>query len=56
MKKIKGLKNAHASNSKIGMGDFYGTGIKNPLAKIREFGAVAPTPIAKLKKPPKKLA
>lgn len=56
MKKVKGLKNAHTSNSKIGMGDYYGKGERNPLAKIIGSSVGNPTPKSKLKKPPKKLA
>lgn len=32
---MKKLKNAHTSNTKLGQGDFYGTGVKNPMAKSR---------------------
>lgn len=58
MKKIKGLKQAHTSNAKIGMGDNYGTGHKNPIGKIRDVSTVTTTPLSKgkLKKPPKSMA
>lgn len=55
MKNSKPLKTAHTSNSKIGMGDYYGTGVKQKMGRIREsqmdFGK--PT---NLKRPPKSMA
>lgn len=33
VKPIKAPKSAHTSNSKKGVGDFYGTGVKNPVGK-----------------------
>lgn len=33
VKAIKAPKSAHTPNSKKGMGDFYGTGVKNPVGK-----------------------
>ena len=57
MKPIKPLKNAHTSNSKIGMGDYYGTGIKAKMGRIRSdqlsFSSVSPK---KMKTLPKSLA
>lgn len=38
-----------------GMGDYYGSGVRNPMAKSRDVGLNPVTP-AKLKKPPKSLA
>lgn len=57
MKPPKPLKNAHTSNSKYGMGDNYGTGIKAKLGKMRDdsMGLNAVTP-KRLKTPPKNLA
>ena len=57
MKKPKALKNAHTSNSKYGMGDHYGTGIRAKVGKMREdsMGMRDLTP-KKLKSPPKSLA
>lgn len=52
----KALKNSHTSNSKIGMGDFYGTGIKQKMGRARDVMGMSPPTAAKLKKPPKKLA
>lgn len=55
-KRGKKHKEAHSSSAKTGMGDYYGTAIKNPLGKMREgYGMYEVTP-AKLKKPPKSLA
>lgn len=56
MKKIKGLKENHTSNQKIGMGDFYGTGITNPIGKIRDGFGANPVSKKKINKPPKSLA
>jgi hypothetical protein len=54
MKKVKVPKTAHTSDSKRGMGDYYGTGIRNPIGKIRDVsGEKSPS---KLRKPPKSLA
>jgi len=52
----KTLKTAHTSNKKIGMGDFYGSAIPNPVGRIRDgFNERAIKP-KRLKKPPKSLA
>lgn len=58
MKKVKGLKQAHTSNAKRGMGDAYGSGMKNPIGKIRDVSTSVTTPVSKvkLKKPPKSMA
>ncbi len=59
MKKSKPLKHKenHVDNTKYGMGDYYGTGIKAKLGRVRDdtMGMVALTP-KKLKTPPKGLA
>jgi len=56
MKKIKANKEAHVANTKYGMGDYYGSGIRNPIGKMREgMGTKEVTP-KKLKTPPKALA
>lgn len=54
---MKALKNAHTPNVKFGMGDYYGSGIKNKIGKMREgsVGMAYITP-KKLGKPPKKVA
>ncbi len=57
MKKLKKGKEWHSSKSKIGMGDYYGTAIKNPQAKIvdNSMGYQSMNPKT-LKRPPKSLA
>lgn len=56
MKKVKPLKNSHTANTKFGMGDSYGSGVKNPMGKLRDGMAVKPLSSKKVKKPPKSLA
>jgi hypothetical protein len=59
MKKTKPLKRtgeAHTSKSKIGMGDNYGSGIKNPVGKIRDIMGITDITPKKMGKPPKSLA
>ncbi len=56
MKKVKTNKVSHASNSKYGMGDFYGSAIKNPVGRVREDFMTGPTKQVKKAKPPKSLA
>lgn len=54
MKKAK-TKQAHTSQSKIGMGDYYGSGVKNPMGKvIRSY--LSPSLGSGKSKPPKSLA
>lgn len=53
MKKGKG---AHTANTQVVSGDFYGTGIKNPLGKVKAENSRAPMPATKLKTKPKSLA
>ncbi len=57
IKPVKALKNAHTPNAKYGMGDYYGSGIKSKIGRVRE-DSVGMNPIkkSKLKKPPKSLA
>ena len=47
----------HVSHTSMGMGDYYGSGVKNPVGKMREdsLGMNAVNP-SKLKKPPRSLA
>jgi hypothetical protein len=54
---MKKFKEAHSSGKKFGMGDHYGTGVKNKVGKMREdsLGANAVVP-KKLKIPPKSVA
>lgn len=47
---------AHTAPTKMGMGDHYGSGIKNKVGKLREFGEDKVLSGKKLKKPPKSLA
>ncbi len=57
MSKIKPLKTAHTSNSKIGMGDFYGTGIKQKVGSMtRDYMGINSMTSKKMGKPPKSLA
>jgi hypothetical protein len=56
MKKLKPAKEWHSSNQKFGMGDYYGSGIKNPMGRIRENMIMQPVKPSKIKKPPKSLA
>jgi hypothetical protein len=59
MKKLKPLKKhveAHSSSAKLGMGDFYGSGVKNPVGKIRDVFTVNQPSMKKMGKPPKSLA
>lgn len=47
----------HTSSSQRGMGDFYGTGIRNPIGTVgKESYSVASPPKKGLNKPPKSLA
>ncbi len=54
MKKSK--KSFHTNSSPKGMGDFYGSGIRNPIGKVRDLYGINPIKKAKLKNPPKSLA
>ncbi len=56
MSKIKPLKTAHTSNAKIGMGDYYGSGLRNKTARsISIMGQSSGVP-RKTTKPPKSFA
>lgn len=54
---MKPLREAHVPNKKKGLGDYYGSGVRAPIGKMRgdSMGMIAVTP-KKLKKPPKSLA
>lgn len=54
--KPKFNKNAHTPNTKFGMGDYYGTGIKNKMGRSIDIMGLSPTNPKKMKKPPKSLA
>jgi hypothetical protein len=47
---------AHTNKSPKGMGDYYGTGMKQPLGKMREGLGMVGLSKKKLGKPPKSLA
>lgn len=54
---MKPLKNAHTANTKLGMGDHYGSGVKNKMGRMREDSmGMNELPKKSLMKPPKKLA
>lgn len=36
MKKAKGYKEAHSANTKFGMGDYYGSGVRAKLGSMRD--------------------
>jgi hypothetical protein len=44
----------HTSDQKVGMGDYYGVGVRNPQGRMNSL-LDAPTPKGKMK-PPKSLA
>lgn len=57
VKSLKANKQAHTSDSPYGSGDYYGTGVKNPVGRMRETYMDACCPNSKdLGKPPKSLA
>jgi hypothetical protein len=65
MKSAKGLKppkplgtnrEAHTANTKYGMGNSYGSGVKQKLGKIREGMGMIPVSKKKMAKPPSSLA
>lgn len=55
-KKVRKPRFAHVENTKYGMGDHYGTGIKAPVGKIRDGIGQVEVNKKDLKKPPKSLA
>jgi hypothetical protein len=55
-KGLKPLKQAHSSDSKVGMGDSYGTGIKQKVGKAKEIMGQSPMMPKKFGVPPKKMA
>jgi len=52
-KLISKTKQAHTSKSQIGMGDYYGTGIKNPMGRMRDGLGMKQLSTKKMKTPPK---
>lgn len=56
-KSLKRSPEAHVCNTKYGMGDYYGTGIKQPIGRVRaDFTTGNPSTSKKMGKPPKSLA
>lgn len=53
---VKALKNAHTPNTKLGMGDYYGSGIRNPVGKVIEGLGVKEMSKKQLSTPPRSLA
>ncbi|HMH10170.1 MAG TPA: hypothetical protein VK553_05635 [Candidatus Nitrosopolaris rasttigaisensis] len=57
MKKLKSQKKEwHAPKSQIGMGDYYGSGVKNPMGRVRDGMGMNDVPKKKMKTPPKSWA
>lgn len=56
MKKVKTPMNAHTPKTQIGMGDHYGSGIRNPVGRMRDDSMINHATTKKLGKPPKSLA
>lgn len=56
MKSAKGNKQWHVPNTKIGTGDFYGTGVKNKVGRSIYNSMEPKMGNQKLGKPPKSLA
>lgn len=58
MKKLtKKTKEWHSSPNKIGMGDYYGTAIKQKTARLRDtYSEISPMTNKKMGTPPKSLA
>lgn len=54
--KPKKSKSAHTSSSKVGMGDFYGSGVRNKIGKMRDGLGIKDISPKRLSKPPKSLA
>ena len=46
----------HVANTSLGMGDFYGTGVKNPQGKIRSVFGENYTNDKSISVPPKRIA
>lgn len=56
MKKSKTIKTSHTSPKKIGMGDHYGQGMKNPMGRMRDSFVGTLSKSKNTKKPPRSLA
>lgn len=55
-KKVKSNRFAHTANTKYGMGDNYGSGLRNKVGKMRSGVGFMEVSKSKLKSPPKSLA
>lgn len=53
---VKKSKEAHTAPTKYGMGDYYGSGVKNPAGKPRDVMGDNYKKVTKYGKPPKALA
>jgi hypothetical protein len=54
MKKVKAPMNVHTPKSQMGMGDHYGSGIRQKVGRMREdFMTTTPATPKRLNKPPK---
>ena len=47
---------AHTANTRKGSGDFYGSGVKNPVGKVRDVMGLKPMSKKAAKTPPRSLA
>ena len=56
MKPLKKTREAHTMMTKHGMGDYYGTGVKNPTGRLRDSYMTQNAGKKALSKPPKSLA
>jgi hypothetical protein len=56
MKKLKKTAAAHTTLSSKGVGDFYGSGIRNKIGRSRDVMGISEIPSKKLKNPPKSMA
>jgi hypothetical protein len=56
MKKPKPLKNTHTSPSQKGMGDYYGTGVRNRVAKTVDVFTATPVKAKNIGKAPRSVA
>jgi hypothetical protein len=53
---MKTNKFAHTPNTKYGMGDYYGSGVKNPMGREVDSYMKSTIKPGKMKRPPKSLA
>lgn len=55
-KPLKPSKNAHTADTKYGMGDYYGTGVRQKIGRMREGMGMQEITPKKMRTPPKSLA